>query len=232
MKNFRQQDMSRSITGEREQKAYTYVPIGYSHSFYLVGTIQQASEYTDWFHVIRTASPEDTVNIHINSGGGDLFTAIQFYRVLQETPANIVVHVEGECASAATIPLMMSDSIEIADHSSFMFHNYSGGAIGKGGELYDQVSHDRMWSTNLLTSLYKDFLTEKEIKEILDNKDIYMDADEVIKRLKARVKKLTAVLDEEVPEEVPEIAVPNPEDLFTEAWNRKHGEDIMDILKD
>ena len=40
-----------------------------------------------------------------------------------------------------------------------------------------------------MRDVYSDFLTEKEITSILDNKDIWMDGDEVIKRLKKKVKK-------------------------------------------
>jgi hypothetical protein len=41
-----------------------------------------------------------------------------------------------------------------------------------------------------MRDIYADFLTEREITSILDNKDIWMDGDEVIKRLKKKVKKL------------------------------------------
>ena len=49
--------------------------------------------------------------------------------------------------------------------------------------------HEKDWSEKLLRDVYSDFLTEKEITSILDNKDIWMDGDEVIKRLKKKVKK-------------------------------------------
>jgi hypothetical protein len=49
--------------------------------------------------------------------------------------------------------------------------------------MYDQITHFRTWSEKLFTSFYKDFLTNDEIKSMLDNKDIWMDAQEVIKRL-------------------------------------------------
>lgn len=75
----------------------------------------------------------------------------------------------------------------------FMFHNYSGGTIGKGGEMIDQLVHERKWSDRLLKSIYKGFLTDEEIKGMLDNKDIWMDGEEVVKRLKNRQQKLEDV---------------------------------------
>ena len=87
---------------------------------------------------------------------------------------------------------MCADSFEVTPHSVFMFHNYSGGAIGKGGEMIDQLLHERKWSEGLLRNIYDDFMTDDEIKSMLDNKDIWMDGEEVVRRinLKLDAKKL------------------------------------------
>jgi len=68
----------------------------------------------------------------------------------------------------------------------FMFHNYSGGTIGKGGEMYDNIMYERKWSDKFMRSVYSGFLTDDEIKSMLENKDIWMDPDEVFKRLNKR----------------------------------------------
>lgn len=159
------------------------------HEFYLVGEIESPDEYIDWYDTIRHAGKNDIVKIYINSGGGDLFTAIQFMRVISETEATVIISIEGVCASAATMIMLSGDTFEVSPHSMFMFHNYSSGVIGKGGEMFDQLQHERAWSEKLLRDVYGDFLTEKEITSILDNKDIWMDGDEVVKRLKKKAKK-------------------------------------------
>tara|TARA_R110000868_G_scaffold132957_1_gene344279 strand:+ start:77 stop:694 length:618 start_codon:yes stop_codon:yes gene_type:complete len=159
------------------------------HEFYVSGDIESPEDYIEWFDTIRSAGQNDVLKFYINSPGGDLFTAIQFLRVLSETEANIVVSVEGACMSAATLIFLCGEQFEISPHSMFMFHNYSSGMAGKGGEMYDRVMHEKDWSEKLLRDVYSDFLTEKEITSILDNKDIWMDGDEVIKRLKKKVKK-------------------------------------------
>jgi ATP-dependent protease ClpP protease subunit len=152
--------------------------------FYLSGEIESSEEYIQWFDTIRHAGETDVIKIYINSGGGDVFTAIQFMRALEETSANVVMSVEGLCASAATMIMLCGDTFEISQHSMFMFHNYSGGTFGKGGEMLDQLQHERAWSEKLLRETYSDFLTEEEIVSILNNRDIWMDGEEVIKRLK------------------------------------------------
>ena len=163
-------------------------PIATVHEFYLTGEIDSPDKYIEWFDAIRHASETDAVKIYINSYGGDLFTAIQFLRVLSDTPATVVCSVEGACMSAATMIFLCADHFEVTPHSIFMFHNYSGGTIGKGGEMIDQLQHERKWSERLMKEIYKDFMSNDEIKAMLDNKDIWMDGEEVVKRLQARIE--------------------------------------------
>lgn len=162
-------------------------PVGHIHTFYLSGEITDAKDYIEWFETIRNAGETDAIKIHINSPGGNLFTAIQFMRVLAESDAMIIASVEGACMSAATMIFLCADKFEISEHSMFMFHNYSGIAVGKGGEMYDNIVHERKWSDKIMRKIYDGFLTKAEIESILNNKDIWMEGEEVIKRLKSKV---------------------------------------------
>lgn len=157
------------------------------HTIYISGEIEGAEEYSSIFETIRNAPATDVIKIHINSHGGDLFTAVQFMRVMAESEATIVASVEGACMSAATLIFLAAERFEISEHSVFMFHNYSTMMYGKGGELYDNIMHDRQWSENLLRRTYQGFLTEAEIASILDNKDIWMGHEEAGKRLEKYV---------------------------------------------
>lgn len=174
-------------------------PIANFYEFYISGELQNPEEYIQWFDTIRHAEEHDAVKLYINSHGGDLFTAIQFMRVLGETKATVIASVEGACMSAATMIFLCADSFEVTPHSVFMFHNYSGGTIGKGGEMIDQLQHERKWSQSLMNEIYRDFLTKEEIEHMLDNKDYWMDGHEVLKRLEKRVKAFEAEIQEARP---------------------------------
>lgn len=163
-------------------------PISNLYEFYLTGEIESPENYVDWFDTIRHASEYDIVKIYINSYGGDLFTAIQFLRVMTESSAAKIVSVEGACMSAATMIFLAADQFEVTPHSVFMFHNYSGGTIGKGGEMIDQLLHERKWSEKLLEDIYDGFLSKDEIKAILDNKDLWMDGEEVVRRVNEMIE--------------------------------------------
>jgi ATP-dependent protease ClpP protease subunit len=158
-------------------------PVAQLHEFYLSGPVLDAEEYIDWFDTIRNASEIDTVRIYINSPGGDLYTTLQFLRVMSDTEATIVTSVEGACMSAATMIFLHGHTHEITPHSLFMFHNYSAGTFGKGGEMYDQLQFERKWSENFMSAVYKDFLSADEIQSMLNNRDIWMTSDEVAQRL-------------------------------------------------
>lgn len=160
--------------------------IANAHHFYLSGPIKEAQEYMATFEFIRNAGENDLIVLHINSEGGHLYTAIQFMRVLAETKATVIASVEGACMSAATVIFLCSSSYEISNHSMFMFHNYSGAAIGKGNEMHEQLAFERLWSKNFFTEVYKNFLTEKEIEDLLNGKDFWMTGQEVAERLKTR----------------------------------------------
>lgn len=166
--------------------------IGNLYEFYLSGEIEEASEYTEWFDTIRNARSTDTIKIYINSGGGDLYTALQFLRVMSETDAHVITSVEGACMSAATMIFLHGDEFEVTPHSLFMFHNYSAGVFGKGGEMFDQLQFERAWSENFLSEVYKDFLTPEEIQSMLHNKDIWMTSEQVMARIELLLAKMAA----------------------------------------
>ena len=195
----------------KQQDRYTSRAAVNIHEFYLCGNIESADEYIEWFDIIRHSGPTDVIRLFINSYGGDLFTAIQFMRVLAETEATVIVSVEGACMSAATMIFLCADQFEVSEHTMFMFHNYSGGVMGKGGEMLDQLQHERVWSEKLLRSVYEDFLTEEEIQSMLNNKDLWMDGEEIIKRLEVKKAKVEA---EKASEEAEDITEVEPEEML------------------
>ena len=63
------------------------------------------------------------VEIHINSGGGDMFEGLTIYNMLREHPHDVTIKVLGVAASAASIIAMAGTRIEIGAASSLMIHN-------------------------------------------------------------------------------------------------------------
>ena len=161
-------------------------PTGQILDFYLNSAIGNPEEYAEWNQILRSSGEQDVVYLHINCYGGQALTAVQLMRAISESRATVVASVEGACMSAATFLFLMADVCEISDHSIFMFHNFSGGTIGKGNEMMAQVHHNDKWARNLMESIYQDFFTQEEIDSILEGKDYWLSPDEVTERLQKR----------------------------------------------
>lgn len=214
--------MMNKMMGESGKDKFEGKPIGHVFDIYLCGEILPPENYIDQFEIIRNSGESDVVRLHINSHGGDLSTAIQFNRVIQESQAQIVASAEGYCMSAATMIFLAANMFEISDHCFFMFHNYSGGSFGKGGEMYDHIISERKWSDKLVNKVYHDFLTTEEIKSILDNKDIWMDGDEVKIRLEKKIDKENEEMDKiEKALTGPEVVVPDQKPVRKKAAKTK-----------
>jgi ATP-dependent Clp protease, protease subunit len=184
--------MARAKATERDYEVSPVVrgvfnrPTGQILDFYLNSSIGNPEDYAEWNQILRSSTEQDVVYLHINCYGGQALTAVQLMRAISESRATVVASVEGACMSAATFLFLMADVCEISDHSIFMFHNFSGGTIGKGNEMMAQVHHNDKWSRGLMESIYKDFFTQEEIDSILEGKDYWLSPDEVTERLQKR----------------------------------------------
>lgn len=63
-----------------------------------------------------------TINVRINSAGGDVFAARAIEQALREHPANVIAHVDGYAASAASLITVAADKAIMAPGSFLMIH--------------------------------------------------------------------------------------------------------------
>lgn len=70
------------------------------------------------------------LSIRINSPGGDVFEAMAIHNALQRQRGRITVHIDGLCASAATLVALAGDETRMATNGQYMIHEpltFSGG---------------------------------------------------------------------------------------------------------
>lgn len=93
-----------------------------------------------------------TINVHINSPGGDVFDGFAIYNQLKQHPATIEVDVDGVAASIASIIAMAADpgKLRMAKNSLMMVHNPQGGAYGDETELERVIALLRSVKDNLV----------------------------------------------------------------------------------
>lgn len=159
------------------------IPVNIYH-FYLSGEIKEAKEYIELLNILKTAETHDTIIIYINSEGGDLFTTIQIIAAIEKSNASVITSLDGCAYSAATMIFLAGKSHLVSPYSSFMIHNYSGAMAGKGHEISSQIKFTDSFVKSFINKIYKNFLTAKEISDIIDGKDLWMDSEEVERRLK------------------------------------------------
>ena len=78
----------------------------------------------------------NTINLRINSPGGEVFDGLAIYNQLKQHPARIVVDVDGLAASIASVIAMAGDEIRMAGNAMMMIHNAHGMAVGDAGEMH------------------------------------------------------------------------------------------------
>lgn len=62
------------------------------------------------------------ITVYINSGGGDVFAAQTIGNMLERNGATVIAHIDGLCASAATIVACHADKVVAAADASYMVH--------------------------------------------------------------------------------------------------------------
>jgi len=88
----------------------------------------------------------DSITLHLNSPGGEVFDGIAIYSTLRQHAAKVHVIIDGLAASIASVIAMAGDTITITPHGSMMVHDGMGMAIGNAAEhremadLLDKIS--------------------------------------------------------------------------------------------
>lgn len=68
------------------------------------------------------ASKAKTINVFINSPGGNVFDGIAIFNALERHSARVIVHVDGAALSIASLIAMAGDEIIMAENAMMMLH--------------------------------------------------------------------------------------------------------------
>jgi ATP-dependent protease ClpP protease subunit len=152
-------------------------------SYYLCGDLLEPQYYTELFYTLRSAAETDLVYIHLNSSGGDFNTGLQIINNVRASHARVVTILEARAYSMAALIFLSGDELVVHDNCQLMFHIYSGIFAGKGNEHQAEVAAVGNWFEKVMSRLCSPFLSETEITSILKGADVWMDSDEIQRRL-------------------------------------------------
>jgi ATP-dependent protease ClpP protease subunit len=125
-----------------------------------------------------------TVRVHINSPGGDVFTAVNIANALRDQRMtkgrNVETVVDGMAASAASLVMMAGSPIRIADNGMVMIHDPSSFAMGNAAEMRKTADLlDKLKDTIVATYKWRDQLAETDLVGLMAA-ETWMSAEEAI----------------------------------------------------
>ena len=93
-----------------------------------------------------------SLDVRLNSPGGDVFEGIAVYNALVRFPAKVTVHVDGLAASIASLVAMAGDRTLVAENAMLMLHRPWSIVAGDAEEMRRQADAlDKAWSAMLTT---------------------------------------------------------------------------------
>lgn len=95
-----------------------------------------ATEFVDELLAIDA----ETIELHVNSPGGDVFDGLAIMNALADHPATVNVVVDGIAASAASFIAMAGDSMKMNRGSQLMIHDAIGFCYGNAGDMEDTAA--------------------------------------------------------------------------------------------
>lgn len=120
---------------------------------------------------LKAAGDVDVIEVHLNSGGGDVFAAQTIGARLKAHKAHTKCYIEGFAASAATIIASYCDEVIIANGATYMMHMPAMGGFGYYDEpdLLDMVEALRK-ITDGIVAVYagKTGKTAEEIRQLME----------------------------------------------------------------
>lgn len=144
------------------------------------------SYYRAAVKAIQDANEGDVVRICLNSQGGRMDGCASILHALAATPATTVAEIQGDCHSAASLIALSCDIVQVGENASMLCHSARWGFMGKSEDVIQNALHNKKISDQTMRRIYKHFLSEQEINEVITGKELYLDSDEIVERLEQR----------------------------------------------
>lgn len=170
--------------------------------------IKDVSHYFELLEDMEQLTEDDVAIFKIANDGGHLSGAIAVMNAINDCEAPVIGELCGHAASAATLILLSCDGVRVKPYSTMMIH---GAAFGSGGHQTNVVNHSLFidaHARDILSAVYKDFLTEEEFSDVLKGLEVYFNYEQIIERLEKRDK----IREQRFKEQHPEMELEDNEE--------------------
>lgn len=133
---------------------------------------------------LLSANATDRIAVRINSNGGSIDEGIRLFNVMDQMFFNrITTIIDSKAYSMGAMMFCQGQERIVHPMSTLMFHNYSTCAIGKAGEITDQMEHmNRMGGQYYDNIIANGWLKSDEYQRMLDGKDYWFNAHDLLMR--------------------------------------------------
>lgn len=130
----------------------------------------------------------DTLIVHINSMGGDVYEGFAMHDVIRATGKKIITQAEGLVASIATVVFLAGDERRITENSQLMIHNPWGFAGGNADDVQKYADQLRKEEDRMAAFYASKTGQSVDDLKVMMNEETYLNADEAISKGFATVK--------------------------------------------
>lgn len=148
---------------------------------YLMNEVYEVNNYNELCYTLENTQAEE-VRLVMNNGGGDMHSMLTIMESIKKSNATVTAVLSGNVASAATFIALTCDKIEVAEHTSWLTHYYSGGTAGKGNEIKAKQKFDDVEIPRMFKDVHLGFFTEEECERVIDGKDEWLNKEEILER--------------------------------------------------
>lgn len=151
-------------------------------------SIEDYEDYDDLRKALDEISKKDKVTLNVFTPGGRCDIGFDLYHRIKALECTVDVVVPYPTYSMGAILALSGDSLKVLPGAYLMFHDYSGGAKGKGNEMYKQTAAYMEAFACMFNNICQPFLTKKECADILEGKDLYVKWNDIEDRVKRHFK--------------------------------------------
>lgn len=142
--------------------------------------------YDNIVDALDRASEGDVFIFNINSPGGRFDGLVSLLDAIENTQALVIGNIVGEAASAASIFALKCHQLRVSPYGEMLCHSSRYGFVGKSADNVSHVMHTAKVTERFMRETYEGFLSEEEINQVLNGKELYLDAEEIVERLEQR----------------------------------------------
>lgn len=152
--------------------------------------------YDNIVDALDRAQEGDVFIFKCNSPGGRFDGMVTLLDAIESTDALVIADITGECSSAASIFALSCHRVRVGSYAELLAHSARYGFAGKSADNVSHVLHTAKITEKVFRKAYEGFLSEEEISQVLNGKELYMDAEEITQRLEAREEYFESLQEE------------------------------------